>query len=55
MIVADGGYDLEVIYSCSEELVMDVLRYDSEVEVVSPPALREWGAKALREAMKRYL
>lgn len=54
-VLADGGYELKVPYSRPEELVMDILKYGAEVEVISPPALREQVAIALREAVKRYL
>lgn len=54
-MLPDGGYELKVPYSRSEELVMDILKYGAEVEVISPPTLREQVATALREAVKKYL
>ncbi len=54
-VLPDGGYELKVPYSRPEELVMDILKYGAEVEVISPPALRERVTTALREAAKRYL
>ena len=36
----DGGYELRVPYSRSRELLMDVLRYGPDAEIVDPPALR---------------
>ncbi|HEU0277084.1 MAG TPA: transcriptional regulator [Rhodanobacteraceae bacterium] len=37
----DGRYELKVPYSQSRELVMDILRYGPDAEVVAPPSLRE--------------
>jgi predicted DNA-binding transcriptional regulator YafY len=37
----DGSYVLEIPYSGDGELVMDILKYGPEVEVVSPPELRK--------------
>lgn len=39
--LADGGYELKVPYSNSRELVMDVLRYGPDAQVVAPQSLRE--------------
>ncbi len=38
---AAGRYVLEIPYADDRELVMDVLRYGADVEVLSPPELRE--------------
>ena len=38
---ATGRYVLEIPYADDGELVMDVLRYGADVEVLSPPELRE--------------
>lgn len=53
-VLADGGFELKVPYSRPEELVMDILKYGAEVEVISPPALREQVAQALKAAAKQY-
>lgn len=37
----DGRYELRLPYSDVRELLMDVLKYGAEVEVVAPDALRE--------------
>jgi len=50
----DGSYQLEVPYSKDQELVMDVLRYGAEVEVVAPAELRQRVAKQLCDAAKIY-
>jgi predicted DNA-binding transcriptional regulator YafY len=50
----DGAWELRVPYSRAEELVMDVLRYGSDVEVVEPVELRHDVAGKLREAAAKY-
>jgi len=37
----DGGYLLRIHYSQDTELVMDILKYGDEVEVLEPPGLRQ--------------
>jgi predicted DNA-binding transcriptional regulator YafY len=52
----DGEYlILEVPYSQPRELVMEILRYGSDVEVLAPAALRETVGDTLRQALNRYL
>lgn len=51
---ADGRYVLEIPYSSPGELVMDVLKYGADVEVLSPPELRAEVATRLREAVAVY-
>lgn len=50
--LTDGGYELRVPYRDARELVMDVLRYGAEVEVVGPEGLRDEVAGRLRKAVK---
>ncbi|WP_213959596.1 WYL domain-containing protein, partial [Variovorax sp. dw_954] len=50
----DGSYVLEVPYSKDQELVMDVLRYGADVEVLAPSDLRKRVAEQLRVAAKIY-
>ena len=45
----DGSYVLEVPYSSSEELTMDVLKFGQDCEVLAPIALRD----AVREQHRR--
>lgn len=52
--LADGRYELRLPYSDSRELVMDVLRYGPEVEVVGPRQLREEVRGRLEAALRRY-
>jgi len=51
---ADGSYTLKVPYSAERELVMDVMRFGPEVEVLGPPELRESVSAALRKALAAY-
>lgn len=51
---ARGRYVLKVPYTDSRELVMNVLKYGAEVEVLGPPALRAEVAEALRAASALY-
>jgi predicted DNA-binding transcriptional regulator YafY len=50
----DGTYILEVPYAEDGELVMEILKYGAEVEVIGPAALRKRVADAVREAVQRY-
>ncbi|QFZ87687.1 WYL domain-containing protein [Variovorax paradoxus] len=50
----DGSYILEIPYSNDEELVMDLLRFGADVEVLEPPELRTRVYDALRVAASRY-
>jgi predicted DNA-binding transcriptional regulator YafY len=50
----DGSYVLEVPYSEDRELVMEILKYGGDVEVLSPAALRERVGESLDKAAKRY-
>ncbi len=51
---ADGAYVLEVPYSEDRELIMDVLRYGPDVEVIAPEELREKVRGALAGALRLY-
>jgi proteasome accessory factor C len=52
--LADGGYEMILPYSQPEELVMDLLRYGPDVEVIEPPALREMVLEKLSATINRY-
>ena len=51
---ANGRYELKVPYTDARELVMNILKYGAEVEVLGPPALRDGVAAALRAACGVY-
>ena len=50
----DGSYLLQFPYSREPELVMDILRYGSGVEVLAPESLRNSVARELRSAVSKY-
>ena len=50
----DGRYVLEVPYSSSKELAMDIMRYGADVEVLAPANLRKEVAQRLKEALGQY-
>ncbi|MBA3581156.1 MAG: WYL domain-containing transcriptional regulator [Gammaproteobacteria bacterium] len=52
--LADGSYELHLPYHHATELIMDILKYGAEVEVISPPDLRAAVAEKLRAAEKIY-
>lgn len=47
-------YQLQVPYSDPRELIMDILKYGPEVEVLAPDELRRAVTERLREAAKMY-
>lgn len=51
---ADGSYVLELPYAADRELVMEILKYGREVEVLAPPSLRAAVAEDLHKAAARY-
>ena len=50
----DGRYELKVPYSSSRELLMDVLHYGSDAEIVEPPVLRDQVRSLLSLALSNY-
>lgn len=50
----DGRYELRIPYSDPRELVMDILKYGPDVEVIAPEALRDAVAERLQNALKNY-
>jgi len=52
--LADGRYELCVPYSDERELLMDILKYGPDVEVVGPPELREAARRRLETAADQY-
>lgn len=50
----DGSLDLSLPYSDPTELLMDVLRYGAEAEVLRPPSLRRRMREMLVSAVRRY-
>lgn len=52
--LADGRYELRVPYGDARELLMDILKYGPDVEVVAPVALRREVAARLDAATQMY-
>lgn len=50
----DGSYVLEIPYSGDGELVMDILKYGPDIEVLEPKELRQAIADRLNTAAERY-
>lgn len=50
----DGSYELSIPYSQSAELVMDILRYGEQVEVLEPKELVQQVRGRLKAALDRY-
>ena len=50
----DGTYLLQFPYSQEPELVMDILKYGADVQVLAPESLRKAVAEKLRAAVKLY-
>jgi len=50
----DGRYELKVPYSAGRELLMDVMHYGSDAEIVEPPVLREQARALLQLALSNY-
>ena len=50
----DGRYELKVPYSVTRELLMDVLHYGSDAEIVEPRALRDQARTLLQLALGNY-
>ena len=50
----DGRYELRLPYSDDRELLMDILKYGAEVEIIAPNALREAVKKQLGVAAGQY-
>ncbi len=50
----DGSYELRVPYHDARELIMDIMKYGPDVEVVAPKALRSEVQQLLKDAAALY-
>ncbi len=50
----DGSYELALPFSDSRELILDILRYGPDVEVLAPASLRRDVVARLEAALKKY-
>jgi predicted DNA-binding transcriptional regulator YafY len=53
-VEADGSYVLEIPYAHERELVMEILKFGADVEVLAPASLRSRLAGDLERAARRY-
>jgi len=53
-ILKNGGFELRIPYSDPRELIMDILKYGPEVEVLKPKKLRGTVAEKLMKAARQY-
>lgn len=50
----DGSYELRIPYSDDRELLMDILKYGEEVEVLAPKTLRAQVRNKLQQTLQHY-
>jgi proteasome accessory factor C len=53
-VLTDGRYELKIPYGDPRELIMDILKYGPDVEVLEPKELREAVIQRLKHALERY-
>jgi proteasome accessory factor C len=53
-VLENGGYELSIPYSDPRELVMDILKYGEDVEVLEPAELRYMVKEKLKIALEKY-
>lgn len=53
-VLPDGRLQLQIPYGDPRELLMDILKYGPDVEVLAPPELREAVIVRLKEALEGY-
>jgi proteasome accessory factor C len=49
----DGSYELTIPYGDEQELIMDILKYSPDVEVIAPDTLRERVKQRLQQALEQ--
>ena len=50
----DGSYHLQVPYSDERELIMDILKFGPDVEVLGPASLRIAVMQRLQSSLNQY-
>ncbi len=53
-MLAEGDYELEFPFGAARELIMDILRYGPDVEVLAPEFLRQQVAELAGQIVTRY-
>lgn len=54
VLLDDGRYQLDLPYADTRELLMDILKFGPDVEVISPPALRDEVRAKLAATLAHY-
>ncbi len=54
LVLEDGGYELEIPYSDDRELIMDILKYGSDVKVMRPDSLKNKVLEKYIQAVEQY-
>ncbi len=52
--LADGSYQLEIPYGDPKELILEILRFGPDVNVIGPTSLRDEVKNRLRRAVEQY-
>ena len=50
----DGSFELKVPYADDRELIMDILKYGGDCQVVEPKVLRERVVTELKRGLSQY-
>ena len=53
-LLSDGGYQLEIPYNDATELIMDILKYGDDVQVIAPESLKQQVVSKLKAALEKY-
>jgi len=53
-VLSDGSFELNIPYSDPRELIMDIMKYGPDVEVVGPDVLRKLHIEKLTSAINNY-
>ncbi len=53
-VLSDGSFELNIPYSDPRELIMDIMKYGPDVEVIGPDVLRKLHIEKLTSAINNY-
>ena len=53
-LLPDGGWELAIPYSDPRELIMDIMKYGPDAEVIKPASLRKHVAEKTKLAAEKY-
>jgi len=54
LVLEDGCYELRIPYADPRELIMDILKYEPDVDVIEPKSLRQLVHERLASALAQY-